>query len=215
MKRIIMAALTIAALPVASLIAATHYVVPAGTAGNTPTSPYTSWETAANDLASAIESASALETILVAPGTYSVNSTIDITSSSGHSRNFLKIESYNRETGKQDPEHTILDGGGTTSIMVLNVQAVSLRGLTFANGYVESDSYTAQTATGASAAIFINANQIATSGQGVISNCIFRCNKSKNVVGTCIYNYAKNPPLIADCLFACNTQEVTVAKQPV
>ena len=214
MKRIIMAALTIAALPVASLIAATHYVVPAGTAGNTPTSPYTSWATAANDLASAIDAAKALETILVAPGTYSVSSTIDITSS-GQSRNFLKIESYNSETGKQDPEHTILDGGGTTSIMVLNAQAVSLRGLTFANGYVESDSYTAQTAAGASAAIFINNNQIVTSGQGVISNCIFRCNKSKNVVGTCIYNYAKNPPLIVDCLFACNTQEVTVAKQPV
>jgi len=58
--------------------ATTRYVVPAGTAGNTPTSPYTSWETAANDLALAIDAAAALDTILVAPGTYSIGSTLDI-----------------------------------------------------------------------------------------------------------------------------------------
>ena len=44
---------------VALIVASTLYVVPPGTAGNSPASPYVSWATAANDLAAAIEAAQA------------------------------------------------------------------------------------------------------------------------------------------------------------
>ena len=215
MNKIVTAVLAIVALPVASLFAATRYVVPAGTDGNTPTAPYNTWDKAANDLATAIEAAQAQDTILVAPGTYSITSTLDVRGVTGNTRNYITIRSCNRETGEEDPEHTIIDGGGTTAIMTVNSQVLKLHGLTFANGYVESDSYVANVSDGASAGILINIGQIGTNGRGMISNCVFRCNKSKNVVGTCIYNYAKTPPLIVDCTFSCNTQEVTVVSNAV
>ena len=52
MKRLVMLAGTLAFAAAAS--AATRYVVPEGTEGNVPTSPYTSWETAANEVATAL-----------------------------------------------------------------------------------------------------------------------------------------------------------------
>ena len=216
MKKLAVTMLAMAAAPL--FAATTRYVVPAGTEGNTPASPYTSWETAANDLASAIDAAAALDTILVAPGTYSIGSTLDIDSPSGHSRNFLKIESRNRETGEQDREHTILDGGGTTSIMIVKAQAVTIAGFTFANGYAEAETVSA--APSASAALYFYGDQIGTLGRGMVSNCLFRANRSINVNGTCIckrntIDATIDAPIVADCSFLNNTQEVTVAGQSV
>ena len=132
MKKIIMTALAIATLPVASLLAATHYVVPAGTAGNTPTSPYTSWATAANDLASAIESASALETILVAPGTYG--------------QSYLSGGWYSggptivvRSTGSA--ADTFIDGNGRTPCVANYCyhDGLTFEGFTLRNGHADYD----------------------------------------------------------------------------
>lgn len=211
MKKLAITMFAMAAVP---LFATTRYVVPVGTVGNKPVSPYTSWETAANDLATAIETAWAQDTILVSPGTYSIGTTLNIASSDGHSRNALKIESCNRETGEQDPEHTILDGGGTTSIMIINAESVTVAGFTFANGYAKAESVSSTPSP--SAALYFYGNQITDSGRGMVSNCIFRANKSVNVNGTCVSKrQASNAPIVADCRFLNNTQEVTVAKSCV
>ena len=202
MKRTILGLLaTIATMPLITYGRdVIHYVVPAGTDGNTPDAPYTSWETAANDLADVLESSDVRDTILVAPGTYSIDSTIDI----ADSKKSLRIESFNAETGEQDPEHTILDGGGTTAIMALRQQYAYVSGFTFANGYYASDTYR-ETPSAVSAAVTFYGNQ------PTVSNCIFKCNKSVNVVGTCLYSNGKAQAVVADCKFLCNTQEVTVA----
>ena len=71
--------LTMAAMLPSETFGSTRHVVPAGTPGNTPTSPYGSWETAANDIATALNGAAANDTILVGGGTYAIATPISIT----------------------------------------------------------------------------------------------------------------------------------------
>ena len=119
MKRTILGLL--AAIAVTPLLAATYYV---RSSGSSPAEPYDSWETAASDIATAVAAATSKnDTILVAPGTYHVSSTIVV--SDQDLRKNLKIKSADMTTGEEDPENTILDGGGTTAIIELNTQYAS------------------------------------------------------------------------------------------
>ena len=181
--------------------AKTLHVVPPGTAGVTPTSPYASWDTAATSLADAIAASTEKsgdppgDTILVAPGTYNIDTMIDA------NKRRLTIRSMNRTTGKEDPENTILDGGGTSSILKLSRPFILVSGLTFANGCKELSTFANNQGN---AAVWIS-NHYST-----ISNCIFRGNKAVNMSGGCII--APNPdwtPVVSGCIFTNNTIEVT------
>ena len=193
----------ISALCMPLFAAKTLYVVPPDTPGTTPTSPYGSWETAATNIADAIAAAAANwgdvttstgDTILVAPGTYDVASTITM------DKRLLTIKSVNRETGEEDRENTILDGGGTTSIMKITATYVSISGLTFANGFSTNETVSM---TGYSAGVYI------TAAYSMISNCVFRGNTSFNTAGTCINDNYKVGPIISGCTFTNNTQIFT------
>ena len=73
-----------------------------------------SWANAYTSIADAIDAAGdgTADTILVGSGTYDVSgSKITVNKKS------LNIRSANLLTGEEDPENTILDGGGTTQIM--------------------------------------------------------------------------------------------------
>ncbi len=108
------------------------YVVPAGTAGNTPTVPYDTWATAANDfatLSASLPTTDAPATIHVAPGTYDVASPIPLSSTG------ITLTSDDG-TGATARETTILDGGypaRTNRIATVTAANVTIRGLTFRN----------------------------------------------------------------------------------
>ena len=108
------------------------YVVPAGTTGNTPTVPYDTWATAANDfatLSASLPTTDAPATIHVAPGTYDVASPIPLSSTG------ITLTSDDG-TGATARETTILDGGypaRTNRIATVTAANVTIRGLTFRN----------------------------------------------------------------------------------
>ena len=174
------------------LYAAVRYVVPSGTDGNVPASPYASWETAANDMKTAIGASSAGDSICVAPGVYAVDDTLNVAKR-------LTIKSFNVQTGNEDPENTVLDGGGTTAIMTASAQGATISGFTFANAYAVSETSAVNNPSTGGAALFISANNVA------VSNCIFRGNSSSNVVGTCIFTKGTQTT-ISDSVFTNNTQ---------
>jgi hypothetical protein len=86
------------------LFATVRYVVPSGTEGNAPASPYDSWATAANNIKTAIDASSAGNSVHVAPGIYAVDETLNVSKR-------LTIKSVNIHAGNEDRENTILDGG--------------------------------------------------------------------------------------------------------
>ena len=194
----VLGAMSALCLPI--FAAKTLYVVPPGTSGTTPTSPYGSWETAATNIADAITAAAGSDggagtgdTILVAPGTYNITSTLT------PSKRRLTIRSADRATSEEDRENTILNGGGTTAIMDITATFVSISGFTFANGYKELASYSS---SGGSAAVRIGDHY------GSVSNCIFRGNKSINAPG-CVQANSKWVPVVSGCIFTNNTLEVS------
>ena len=91
------------------LSGATLYVVPPGTAGNTPTPPYNSPATAANDLATAVGAAANGDTILVRKGTYSFACLDKLTTD----KELPVIRSYDPDNGDAvNAAETIFDGTG-------------------------------------------------------------------------------------------------------
>lgn len=110
------------------------YVVPSGTAGNTPAVPYDTWATAATNLATAIAGANVGDTVRVAPGVYyptnalTLSSAVTIVSDDG--------------SGALATGTTIFDGGGTETNMSCGHRLFSLvgagaciKGLTIRNGF--------------------------------------------------------------------------------
>ena len=181
--------------------AKTLYVVPPGTTGTTPTSPYGSWETAATNIADAITAAAGSQggagtgdTILVAPGTYNITSTL----TPDKRRLTIRSAKIGNEE-EEDRENTILDGGGTTAIMNITTAFVSISGFTFANGYKELASYSSSSG---SAAVRLGDHY------GSVSNCIFRGNRSINAPG-CVQANGKWVPVVSGCIFTNNTLEVS------
>ena len=166
------------------------------------------WEdayTSIQDAISAIPSSSATygyNTILAASGTYNISETISVPTD----KKWIHIRSINIDTGDEDPEHTILDGGGTTSIMETKVVKTFISGFTFANGYTNcvDNPSGLDCRIGAAALMFRNSHES-------VSNCIFRGNSSLNTRGTCISVDFTTPEdyLITDCIFTNNTQSIT------
>lgn len=166
--------------------AETHYIVPAGTSGNAPASPYTSWETAANDLATVMGAVAAGDTILIAPGTYYPTQQVNLPVAN------LTIRSCGAD-GKPDRANTIIDGskmedGNDNFISIENwVDHQRIEGLTFCNR-------TNGRAIGIS---WVNACQIV--------DCAFTNNVAPGLAGGAISSYVQlHDGLISNCLFRAN-----------
>jgi hypothetical protein len=113
------------------------YVVPSGTAGNTPESPYATWETAANSIADALGAVTDEAVINVKPGVYNIDQQINVDKPN------VTIQSCD-ESGSLARETTILDGGyparypkaTTNRLFRIQRENVTLRGLTLQNSCV-------------------------------------------------------------------------------
>lgn len=107
-------------------------VAPAG--DSTPTAPYATWATAANDLATALDAVNEGGMVYVAPGTYALSQALSVTKA-------LTLRGFDRETGADDPEKVVLDGQNACRVLSAYVGAVApiFRGLTFARGKSKTD----------------------------------------------------------------------------
>ena len=141
------------------------------------------------------------DTILVASGTYNIGSTITVVAD----KHWLEIRSANLETGEEDREGTILDGGGAIRIMDILSPAVMVSGFTFQNGYLESESYASNTG---GAAIHADQHKVA------VRNCIFRNNKTVNITGTCVCCLGREFN-VSGCIFTNNTQAINISDKAV
>ena len=173
------------------------YVVPADTAGNTPLSPYDTWETAANDVGKAIAAVALGGTVKVAPGTYAVSETI-VTDRS------MTLVPVDPATEAYAPGGAIFDAAGSCCI-VSNSAAVTFRGLTFQNGRGQDGGaiYNSDAGMTCRDCVFI-ANVAANRGGAVFgatacsfAGCIFRGNvAAKNGM-----HYTGYTLVAADCVF--------------
>lgn len=114
------------------------YVVPSGTAGNSPASPYATWETAANSIADALSAVTDEAVINVKPGVYNIGQQINVDKPN------VTIQSCD-ESGSLARETTILDGGyperyegeeakaTSNRLFYICSENVTLRGLTLRN----------------------------------------------------------------------------------
>lgn len=103
-------------------------VAPAGS--STPTAPYATWATAANDLQTAIDAVKAGGTVYVANGTYALEKTISVNKT-------ITLRGFDRTTGAADPEKVILDGQEERRVLDVaasNGECPVFRGLAFARG---------------------------------------------------------------------------------
>ena len=124
---------------------------------STPSAPFTSWTTAANDIQSAVDSAVGGETILVADGTYEITSRIKILKN-------LTLQSVN------GPENVIVNANGNSRVFNLKGQ-ISLEGLTITGGY-------------ASHAVTLGGGVFAFGNSDIlISDCIVENNESPDAAG--------------------------------
>jgi hypothetical protein len=105
----------------------THYVNADNPA---PAAPYTTWETAANDIQMAVNAAGSNSTVLIADGTYNITSQIRITKS-------LKVQSMN------GPDAVTVEAGGNSRVFYLrsNKGVVKLEGLTISGGYADENAF--------------------------------------------------------------------------
>ncbi len=110
-------------------------VCPEGTAGNTPTAPYDTWETAANDVATAVSAATAGSVVRIRPGVYRTAATITVPAG-------VAVRGED-EAGALAPDRVILDGGATEDdrtaghrVFLLSNAGSGLCGLTIRNGFV-------------------------------------------------------------------------------
>lgn len=174
----------------------TYYLVPEGTPGNLPKSPYDSWENAANELADITDilpecnSAADGAVINVAPGTYYPTRSAVI----GASRKYTTIQSCDRTTGEIDMEGTVFDGsrlsdaGGTQPRMLttgLYTAYFRLKGLTFCHAM--------------GGAVNVGAGSSPT-----VESCIFRDNSVVGANGSALLS-SYNTTHVSNCIFSCNT----------
>ena len=188
--------LAFAFVPCASLFADTHYVVPAGTAGNTPSAPYTSWETAANSIAAALDETTAGDTVLVKKGTYYFSARYVMANDKHRG---TTIRSYDPDNGGAiNSEETIIDGSAVDPVAspAWNTQG----GVLYANW-----SNTGPVVDGFT---FRNSRGGAMRLQYVASSKILNCrflNNTNNFDGGAVCNYAANSTLVSNCLFVGNS----------
>ncbi len=206
--------LSIAIMAVFTATATTHYMVPAGTDGNTPERPYTSWATAANDLSTVKSACVSGDTILVAPGTYNADARVTDSTPS------LFIRSCDPETNLPDAENTIFDGSGSseTDVWLYFNSSVSgetrLEGFTFRNfpctavylEYTHSVTISGCRFENNGGDTYGGAIRLFQGYDCVITNCTFSGNhagSAKN--GGAIYDNddsSGKPPFVVDCTFS-------------
>ena len=231
MKKRICMCMALAVMACAPLFADTHYVVPAGTAGNAPTSPYTSWETAANSVADALEQASANDTILVRKGTYSITASSSLNKSTLAG---ITIKSYDPDNdGKINRDETIFDGSDLTdeSRMFWGntlTSGITFDGFTFRRSptgalrfYKSADTSVLNCRFIENATTNVSNDTYANGGAAwlhfctgtLISNCVFEANltKSTSREGGALYvsisadDDASACPKVIDCTFRNNS----------
>jgi len=175
------------------------FVVPAGTSGNTPASPYATWATAANDIQTAIDAAATYgggtreAMVFVAPGTYAPSAEVTVSMAA------LTVKSFARDTGALSPETTIIDAGWQDGCArtnrCLKIDKVStVRGFTLRNGY-------APTVGGGGAYV---------SGGGTLQDCVVEDCRCEAVggglyvgIGT-IKSGVYTPSVVRDCIIRNN-----------
>ena len=167
------------------------YVVPSGTAGNTPTEPYDTWATAATNLAAAITSADVGDTVRVAPGVYYTANELTLTSA-------VTIVSDDG-SGALATETTIFDGGGADAaaghrLFNLSAAGACLYGLSLRNGYTSgSGAGVLLGSAGAAVLSCVITNCVATnSAYGAFGGGIYMNNVSAEVHDTRIVGCRAN-----------------------
>ena len=101
-------------LQTVSVMPPTYYVVHPSTPGHEAVAPYTSWETAATNIADAVLEAADNGMggrIYVDRGTYDITEPIPFAQRVSGSDRPVSLVGVNRETMERDAEHVILDGG--------------------------------------------------------------------------------------------------------
>ncbi len=104
-----------------SALADVHYVSKAGS----HTSPYTSWPTAATNIASGITASAAGDTVLVSNGVYTLSAQLSITKG-------VTVRSLN------GPSATIIDANSKSRCVYMSHASAYLVGFTVRNGYYDS-----------------------------------------------------------------------------
>lgn len=175
-------------------------VCPEGTAGNTPAAPYDTWETAANDVATAVSAATAGCVVRIRPGVYRTAATIIVPTG-------VSVRGED-ENGALTPERVILDGGATADdrtaghrVFLLSNAGSGLCGLTIRNGFAADQgggAYITNPTAGLSDCIFTNCFALSADGNG----------GRGGAVSVKVVNVSNRAPLFTRCRFvACQAGE--------
>ena len=171
-----------------------RYVSPAGSA----TPPYTSWETAAHDLPSAIAAAAAGDVLRVTDGVYQASATIEVEKA-------IRVESVN------GAGLTILQGGSGQAVLRLAHANAVVSGFTIRNGQVAAGAGGVDLASGylnnciilgnevlgvamgdaptaRMANCLVTGNGAGVEGNGVVVNCTVVGNTETDLVANLVYN---------------------------
>lgn len=174
-------------------------VCPEGTAGNTPAAPYDTWETAANDVATAVSAATAGCVVRIRPGEYKTSATITVPAG-------VTVRGED-ENGALAPDRVILDGGATAEdrtaghrVFLLSNAGSGLCGLTIRNGFAADQgggAYITNPTAGLSDCIFMNCFALSADGNGGQGGAVF-----------VKVNLSNRAPLFTRCRFeACKAGE--------
>ena len=151
----------VSATNIINILESIHYV---NVNNSTPSSPYTSWETAATNIQDAVDLAVNYGTVFVTNGYYLLDSQIDIDKN-------LTIQSIN------GAENTIIDGNNTNRCFNLHNYNVTLVGFTITNGNARNED---------GGGIYCSGNN------PVISKCIITGNSARWVGGAVYSGTVKN-----------------------
>ena len=167
-------------------------VCPEGTAGNTPAAPYDTWETAANDVATAVSAATAGCVVRIRPSVYKTSATITVPAG-------VSVRGED-ENGALAPDRVILDGGATADdrtaghrVFLLSNAGSGLCGLTIRNGFDADQgggAYITNPTAGLSDCIFTNCFALSADGNGGQGGAV-----SVKV------NFSNRAPLFTRCRF--------------
>jgi len=195
-------------------MAATHYVVPPGTAGANPTDPYTSWATAGTNIIDVVNAAAtntAPRLVWVTNGTYYPTNSIYITAAQSFTLQSVNGRDVTILNGSQATNKSVYfdyqsSYGVFNGFTVTNYTCSEIRGTIYGPKItVINCLFTKNTVlTDYGGAVYDG------HGGGTISNCIFRNNYSLAGGALYIANHSSAASLftrITDCRFEGNTAD--------